>query len=121
MDRIQDVSNDSPCHCGESLIITYSLQNVPGNMVLSCSPSLSTVLCMACFRKIFKLILHKQPTNLAPFSQVFLEKPFCRTRVNSCVVCNLFPRKNKVFTENLVNPVVVTFYFYLVPPFYFLK
>ena len=27
---------------------------------------------LACFNKILKLIFHKQPTNLAPFSQVFL-------------------------------------------------
>ena len=27
---------------------------------------------LACFHKIFKFIFHKQPTNLAHFSQVFL-------------------------------------------------
>ena len=69
----------------------------------------------------FHLIFHKQPTNLMTYSLIFLEKPFCRIRVNSCVVCALFPRKNKVFTQNHDNPVVLTFYFDLVLPFYFLK
>ena len=44
------------------------------------------------FHQIFKLIFHKQPTNLEPFLQVFLEQTFRRIRVNSCVVWDLFPR-----------------------------
>ena len=59
--------------------------------------------------------------NLVPFSQVFLEQPFCRIHVNSWVVCDLFPRRNKVFSQNQVNWAVMSFYFDLVPPFYFLK
>ena len=123
MDRFQDVSDNSPCHCREGLMITKSLQEkMCGEIsaVMFTIPYL-TVLFMACFRKIFKLILHNQPTNLAPFSQAFLGKPFCRIRINSCVVCDLFPRQNKIFMQNLVNPAVVTFYFDLVLTFYFLK
>ena len=84
-----------PCHYGEGLIITYSLQEKMFWEI--CGVVMFTILYlaflfMACFRKIFKLILHKQPTNLVPFSQVFLEKSFCRIRVNICVVRDLFPR-----------------------------
>ena len=33
-------------------------------------------------------------------------------RVNSCVVCDLFPRWSKVFTQNLVNWVAMNFFFW---------
>ena len=88
------VNEISPCHSWEDLIIIYSLQEkcvVKYDAVMFTIPYLK-VLFMVCFHKIFKLIFHKQPTNLAPFSEVFLEKPFCGIHVNSCVVCDLFPR-----------------------------
>ena len=45
------------------------------DMMLWCSPSIMH-LFMICFYKIIKSIFHTQPTNLAPFSQVFLYKQF---------------------------------------------
>ena len=46
-----------------------------------------------------------------------LEKRFCGALMNSCLLeyDTVFPIKNKF------QPAILTFYFYLVPPFYFLK
>ena len=54
---------------------------------------------------------------------IFLETWLVRARVTSCVKCaiHFFPGRNKVFTQYLDDLVVLNFYFYLVPPFYFLK
>ena len=95
MDRFQDVLEDSPCHCEEGLIITYSLQEIMCWEIWYCHHTL----------------LESSLFNLAPFSQFFLDQPFSRIRVNSYAVCNLFSRYNIVFTQNLVNLVVVTFHF----------
>ena len=48
---------------------------------------------------------------------ILLEKHFCGALMNSCLLeyATVFPIKNKL------QPVILTFYFYLVPPFYFLK
>ena len=88
------ILEESTYHCKEDLIINSSLQEKMCRkyvIVMLTIPYLK-VLFIVWFHKIFKLIFHKQATDLAPFSQVFLEKPLCRKPVNSCVICDLFPR-----------------------------
>ena len=142
IDRFQDLSKESSCHQGKDLIITQlSRENVSGNMLWHW-PCFTWKLFLIpypiWFHKIFRLIFHKQSscpkkyvlntdenllnTFLGNFL-VLLEQLFCRTLVSSCFkgAVNLFSRSSKVFTQHLVNLVVLTFYFNYVPPFYFLK
>ena len=55
-------------------------------------------------------------TFLGNFPIIFIQK-FCGALMNSCLLkyATVFPIKNKF------QPVILTFYFDLVPPFYFLK
>ena len=88
------------------------------------------VLLIVWFHKTFKLISLKQPSwpknrelVWVPFLGNFfilLEQQFCGTLVKSCLLecATVFPIKNKVFTQHLVNRL---FCFDLVLPFYFLK
>ena len=90
------------------------------------------------FHKNFRLIFHRQPscpkkctekcpkTNDVSFGNflILLEQRFCGALVKICVLgfaIYLFPRQNKVLIQHLVNLVVLTFYFDLIPPLYFLK
>ena len=139
IDRFQYLSKESSCHQGKDLIITQlSTENVSGNMLWHW-PCFTWKLLLIpysiLFHKIFKLIFHKQSscpkkyvlntdanllnTFLGNFL-VLLEQQFCRTLVSSCFkgAVNLFSRSNKVFTQHLVNLVVLAFYFNYVPPFY---
>ena len=91
------------------------------------------ILLTLCFHEIFKLIFLKQSswsktiygkhwiklawTTFLGNVSILLEKQFCRALVNSCLVeyATVFPIKNKF------QLVILTFYFDLVPPFYFLE
>ena len=64
--------------------------------------------------------------DLGVFSEnilLLLEQRFCKKFVNICMfefaICS-FPRKYKVFTQHEVGLVILTFYFDLVLPLYYL-
>ena len=68
----------------------------------------------------------KKTTLLDGFLGNFLipsKQQFCRTCVKGFFNCaiHLFPTQNKFFALHLVDVVLLNFYFYLVPLFYFLK